>query len=247
VRRSKPLPDKADSRFRRIARTSVADRVADELMQLIALRRLGPDEFLPGERQLARLMGVSRASVRGALEQLKRRGLVTATRGGGTRLRDLADDPPALAAAPPVADLSIALASRLLAGAVRSAAARPGPARADLRQALHGLLAPVAPAAEPGGAELAAFEAVIAASGNETFRELFELLRRPLLDWLAGTAPQAAEPGTMPAAWRTLAGALEAGDGDAAAAILQRRFEPAAAARPAEPTDRHAVVRQAAE
>jgi GntR family transcriptional repressor for pyruvate dehydrogenase complex len=242
------LPDKADSRFRRIARTSVADRVADELMQLIALRRLGPEEFLPGERQLARLMGVSRASVRGALEQLKRRGLVTATRGGGTRLRDPLGDAPVLAADQPVADLSIALASRLLAGAARSAAARPGSAaRADLRQALHGLLAPVAPAAEPGRSELALYDAVVAASGNETFAELFELLRRPLLDWLARAAPPTAEPGTVPAAWRSLTGALEAGDGDAAAALLRRRFEPTAPARPAEPADRHTVVRQAAE
>ena len=235
MRRAKTLPDKADSRFRRIARTSVADRVADELMQLIALRRLGPDEFLPGERQLARLMGVSRASVRGALEQLKRRGLVTATRGGGTRLREPAGDP-ATMAAPVPADLPIVLAGRLLAGATRAALLRP---TASLRQALHALLVPVAATAEPGRAELALYAAIIEASGNETFRALFDLLRQPLFDWLARL------PAAQPAAWRTLAATLEAGDGPGAAAIVQGRLDPTPAARPAD--DRPAVVRQAAE
>ena len=242
MRRSKTLPDKADWRFRRIARTSVADRVAEELMQLIALHRLGPDEFLPGERQLARLMGVSRASVRGALEQLKRRGLVTATRGGGTRLRESAGDPAAMPTpAPP--DLAIALAGRLLAGATQAATLRPTPsARPDLRQALHALLVPVAAAAEPGRAELALYEAIIEASGNETFRVLFDLLRQPLLDWLA-RAPSTAQP----AVWRSLAGALEAGDGPGAAAIVQGRLDPTSPDPPADPADRPAVVRHAAE
>jgi GntR family transcriptional repressor for pyruvate dehydrogenase complex len=239
VRRAKTLPDKADSRFRRIARTSVADRVADELMQLIALRRLGPDEFLPGERQLARLMGVSRASVRGALEQLKRRGLVTATRGGGTRLREPAGDPATMATpAPP--ELAIALAGRLLAGATRAALLRPtASARPDLRQALHALLVPAAATAAPGRAELALYAAIIEASGNETFRALFDLLRQPLSDWLARLT------GAQPAAWRTLAATLEVGDGPAAAAIVQGRLDPTPATRPAD--DRPAVVRQAAE
>jgi len=241
VRRAKTLPDKADSRFRRIARTSVADRVAEELMQLIALRRLGPDEFLPGERQLARLMGVSRASVRGALEQLKRRGLVTATRGGGTRLREPAGDPTAMAMpAPP--DLPAALAGRLLAGAVRAALPRPtASARPDLRQALHPLLVPIAATAGSRRAEVALYESIIEATGNETFRALFDLLRQPLLDWLAQM------PAAQPAAWRALAGALEAGDGPGAAAIIQGRLDPTLPARPADPADRSAVVRQAAE
>jgi GntR family transcriptional regulator, transcriptional repressor for pyruvate dehydrogenase complex len=241
VRRARTLPDKADSRFRRIARTSVADRVAEELMQLIQLRRLGPDEFLPGERQLARLMGVSRASVRGALEQLKRRGLVTATRGGGTRLREPAGEPTATATpAPP--DLPIALAGRLLAGAARAALLRPTASlRSELRPSLHALLVPVAATAEPGRAELALYEAIIEAGGNETFRALFDLLRQPLLEWLARV------PAAQPAAWRSLAAALEASDGQGVAAIVQGRLDPTLPARPADPADRPAVVRQAAE
>jgi GntR family transcriptional regulator, transcriptional repressor for pyruvate dehydrogenase complex len=243
VRRARSLSDKGDSPFRRIARTSVADHVAEELLQLIALRRLGPDEFLPGERQLARLMGVSRASVRGALEQLKRRGLVTATRGGGTRLRDATGDAAPIDPERPVTDLPIALAGRLLAGAARDATARPdSPAGAALRRALQGLLVPIIPAGETARDEVALYDAVIEASGSDVFADLFQLLRQPLRAWLA-TAAATAVPPTL---WRSLASALEAGDGAAAAATLQRRFAPADGA-PTAASERAAAVRQAAE
>ena len=78
----------------------------------------------------------------------------------------------------------------------------------------------------------------IEASGNETFRALFDLLRQPLLDWLARV------PAAPPAAWRSLAAALEAGDGPGAVAVIQGRLDPT---RPADPADRPPVVRQAAE
>jgi DNA-binding FadR family transcriptional regulator len=176
--------------------------------------------------------------VRGALEQLKRRGLVTATRGGGTRLREPAGDPAMATLAPP--ELAIALAGRLLAGATWAALLRPAAStRPDLRQALHALLVPLAAAAEPGRTEIALYAALIEASGNETFRALFDLLRQPLSDWLARM------PAAQPATWRTLVATLEAGDGAGAAAIVQGRLDPIPATRPAD--DRPAVVRQAAE
>ena len=128
------------------------------------------------------------------------------------------------------------------AGAVRAALPRPtASARPDLRQALHPLLVPIAATAGSRRAEVALYESIIEASGNETFRALFDLLRQPLLDWLARVAA------AQPAAWRSLAGTLEAGDGPAAAAIVQDRLDPTPAARPADPADRPAVVRQAAE
>ncbi|MEJ1995954.1 MAG: GntR family transcriptional regulator [Limibacillus sp.] len=75
-----------DPRFSTIERERVADRVAEELKRLIAGGTLAPGERLPGERQLADMMGVSRVSVRAALQQLKAHGLVTAVQGGGTRV-----------------------------------------------------------------------------------------------------------------------------------------------------------------
>lgn len=75
-----------DTRFGRINRERVADRVAHELQRLIACGELAPGERLPGERQLAAMMDVSRVSVRCALQQLKAQGVVSTVQGGGTRV-----------------------------------------------------------------------------------------------------------------------------------------------------------------
>lgn len=81
-----------DTRFQEIPRERVADRVAQELMKLIATGKLMPGERLPGERQLAEMMNVSRVSVRAALQQLKGKGFITAVQGGGTRVIAASDD-----------------------------------------------------------------------------------------------------------------------------------------------------------
>ena len=82
--------------FRRIAPQRLPDRVAEEIMRLIASGALVPGQRLPGERRLAARMGVSRVSVRAAFEQLKAQGLISAVQGGGTRVRSSAGplDPP---------------------------------------------------------------------------------------------------------------------------------------------------------
>ncbi len=76
----------SDPRFQEIPRERIADRVAQELLRLIAAGDLAPGERLPGERQLAEMMNVSRVSIRAALQQLKTQGFVTAVQGGGTRV-----------------------------------------------------------------------------------------------------------------------------------------------------------------
>ncbi|MBK1697292.1 FadR/GntR family transcriptional regulator [Rhodovibrio salinarum] len=75
-----------DPRFREIERERVSDRVAHEIMKMIAAGTLAPGERLPGERQLAEMMNVSRVSVRAALQELKAQGFVSAVQGGGTRI-----------------------------------------------------------------------------------------------------------------------------------------------------------------
>lgn len=64
----------------------VSDQVAERLMAMIADGRLAPGQRLPGERQLAEQMGVSRVSVRAALQRLKTQGFLAAVQGGGTRV-----------------------------------------------------------------------------------------------------------------------------------------------------------------
>ncbi len=81
-----------DPRFHTIPRERVADRVARELLRLIATGELAPGERLPGERQLAEMMNVSRVSVRAALQQLKTQGFVSAVQGDGTRVIAASDE-----------------------------------------------------------------------------------------------------------------------------------------------------------
>ena len=73
----------------RIARgpgTTVHTQIEDWLAGAIAAGRLAPGDRLPAEQQLAVWFGVSRMTLRHALAELARRGLVTRTvgRGGGT-------------------------------------------------------------------------------------------------------------------------------------------------------------------
>ncbi|MBC7908532.1 MAG: FadR family transcriptional regulator [Rhodospirillaceae bacterium] len=80
-----PLP--AGSSLRHPGETGrISDRVADRLLARIASGEWAPGQRLPGERQLAEDMGVSRVSVRAALQTLKTQGLVDAVQGGGTRV-----------------------------------------------------------------------------------------------------------------------------------------------------------------
>ncbi len=79
-------------RFPEIARERVSDRIARQLLRLIAAGELTAGERLPGERQLAEMMNVSRVSVRAALQQLKAQGFLSAVQGGGTRVAAIAGE-----------------------------------------------------------------------------------------------------------------------------------------------------------
>lgn len=64
----------------------VSDWVAEQLLERISRGDLVPGQRLPGERQMAEQLGVSRVSVRAALQRLKTQGFLTAVQGGGTRV-----------------------------------------------------------------------------------------------------------------------------------------------------------------
>lgn len=60
------------------------DVVARQLEDMIESRRLRPGDRLPAERQLAQELGVSRSSVREAIQKLASRGRLASRPGGGT-------------------------------------------------------------------------------------------------------------------------------------------------------------------
>jgi GntR family phosphonate transport system transcriptional regulator len=59
-------------------------RIADDIEQAIALGTYGAGDRLPGENEIAAHFGVNRHTVRHALAELTRRGLIRAERGSGT-------------------------------------------------------------------------------------------------------------------------------------------------------------------
>ncbi len=81
--RGKGVPDVPTAPDRR---ESVADRVAADILKLIVGGDVEPGKNLPAERKLACMLGVSRVSVRAALQTLKAQGFVDAVQGGGTRV-----------------------------------------------------------------------------------------------------------------------------------------------------------------
>lgn len=64
----------------------ISDWVAERILDRIGKGELEPGQRLPGERQLAEQLNVSRVSVRAALQKLKTQGFLMAVQGGGTRV-----------------------------------------------------------------------------------------------------------------------------------------------------------------
>jgi GntR family transcriptional repressor for pyruvate dehydrogenase complex len=75
--------------FTQIRVDRVADKVADQLMKFISDGMVKMGDRLPSERELAEQMGVSRASVREALQQLEMQGMIEIVHGGGSVVRNI--------------------------------------------------------------------------------------------------------------------------------------------------------------
>lgn len=188
---SRTVSSSADPRFREIPRERVSDRVATELLKLIADGRLTPGERLPGERQLATMMGVSRVSIRAALQLLKEQGLLSAVQGGGTRLlataRDLDPDLSQLLRidAESLDDL-IAIRAILETWAARRAAERASPQQiAELEDAHREMAQQAASGQRKAQDDIRFHQAIARASGSKVYQHLVGRLRDTLEATLA--------------------------------------------------------------
>jgi GntR family transcriptional regulator, transcriptional repressor for pyruvate dehydrogenase complex len=77
--------------FQTIRLERVADKVANQLKKAISDGLLKVGDRLPPERELAEKMGVSRPSVREALQKLEVLGMVQTVHGGGTVVRNITE------------------------------------------------------------------------------------------------------------------------------------------------------------
>jgi GntR family transcriptional repressor for pyruvate dehydrogenase complex len=75
--------------FTQVRVDRVADKVAEQLRGLISDGRVKVGDRLPSERELAEQMGVSRISIREALQQLEMQGMLEIVHGGGSIVRNI--------------------------------------------------------------------------------------------------------------------------------------------------------------
>lgn len=172
----------SDPRFQQIRREHVADRVARELLRLIARGELAPGERLPGERQLAEMMSVSRVSVRAALQQLKAQGVVSAVQGGGTRVIAAAEQIDSglvqliRADAANLHDLAEIRANLEVWAARRAALGATAAQLAEIDAALAAMADPARPARFKAEDDLRFHLAIAKASGSAVYMHLMTVL-----------------------------------------------------------------------
>lgn len=76
--------------FKSIRRSRVSDEVVNQVKALIIEGKLKPGDRLPPERELIKQFGVSRPSLREALNSLVATGFLEATQGNRTVVKSLA-------------------------------------------------------------------------------------------------------------------------------------------------------------
>ncbi|MEX2632065.1 MAG: FadR/GntR family transcriptional regulator [Tistlia sp.] len=232
-------PSVPDLRFQSIQRVRVSDRVAREILRLIAAGELVPGERLPGERQLAELMEVSRASVRAALQQLKAQGFVRAVRGGGTRIvastdpLDVGLTELIRASAANLADLA-EIRANLEIWAVRRAAERGGDGRLpEIARILEAMADPERPAACRAEDDHAYHLAIARASGSAVYRHLMSVLGEILEKMFDHSRnrhyPTERDDRCLLDQHRAIYRAIEAGDAEAAGQAMREHLEAAQA------------------
>jgi GntR family transcriptional regulator, transcriptional repressor for pyruvate dehydrogenase complex len=160
--------------------SSAVDEVTDRLVTAVALGAFLPGERLPVERELCRMLGVSRSTVRDALARLREAGLVEVRRGrsGGAFVRSRWTGASARAVRrtlePRLAELELLfdLRARVEEMVARAAAERrTGDDVRRLRAALNAFATAAAPT-EEHHRDGALHDAVLATAGNPLLAEL---------------------------------------------------------------------------
>ncbi len=176
----------AEGRPGRLARESLADRLAQRLSAQIEAGALGPGDRLPTEAQLAATHGVSRSVVREAVHRIKSRGLAVSRQGSGVFVatpaenRPLEFDPAVLESVGAV--VHVVEVRRVLEGEIAALAAQRA-TRAQLAALRRALVAidTASTAGRDGVAEDLAFHRAISeATGNPQFSRVVGFLEQYL-------------------------------------------------------------------
>jgi GntR family transcriptional regulator, transcriptional repressor for pyruvate dehydrogenase complex len=212
-----------------VPRTSLHELVAQRVLSHIVQHDLAEGDRIPGERELARRLAVSRTSVRQAIAGLTDAGVLESRQGGGTYVArlDLEAEPLSSVAARRAHLPSVHEARRILeVPAAALAATRRTDDDVEAMQRALDLMASEIAAGEVGARGDAAFHAAVtAAAKNPTLRELMARIEHDVVETRSESLSQADRPPRSLDDHRRIAAAIEAQDPEAAAAAMQHHLE----------------------
>ncbi len=211
-----------------IAHRSVPDDVFDQLREAIMSGRYRPGDRLPSQRALAADLGVNMASVREALGRLEQLRLLEVRHGSATRVLDWrrSGGLESLAlehgAGEPLLDDLFEARGLLLVESARLAASRRSEQQAG---ALLELAQAVAGATDSQTALLADWSfmsGLVEAAGNLVFQLIMNSVRELYLPRVEAFAGLVSDPQELSPLYLQAARAVDAGDGEGAAAAVER-------------------------
>jgi GntR family transcriptional regulator, transcriptional repressor for pyruvate dehydrogenase complex len=215
--------------LRPLARAPLYAAIAERLLSHVVQSELRPGDKLPGERELARRLGVSRTTVRQATVALQAQGILEVRHGGGTFLRHLDPSSPAVEGIRSRRDrLPAVLEARRALEVTIARLAAERRSEADLVAIERGLAQMRREVDDgrigmDGDAEFHA--AVTQAAHNPVLSELMAHLAQDVAETRAESLSQARRPPRSLADHEAIASAIAAGDPEAAATAMTAHLD----------------------
>lgn len=215
--------------LRPFTRPALYEVIAERLLSHVVQSELAPGDKLPGERELARRLGVSRTTVRQAIVALQTQDILDVRHGGGTFLRHLDPTSPAVARLvrrrrelPHVLEARHALEVRIATLAARRASDED---LDRIEQALDHMRGEVT-AGEIGLRGDSEFHAAVtAAAHNPVLAELMDHLAEAIAETRSESLSQPGRPPRSLADHEAIAAAIRAGDATAAGDAMRAHID----------------------
>ena len=188
------MTDSASSIFKTVdpeRRSSTSEEVVTQLREMIHRGELRPGDRLPAERDLAKLLGVSRPTLRAAIRSLAAVGVLQSKQGAGTFVVE-SDGPPALDSAPlrmmaslhgfTTGEMFEARRSLEMAIAALSAERASGEQMASMSEEVAGMFASLDDPEQFLVHDMRFHQMVAASSGNRILTALMNMVATVLFD-----------------------------------------------------------------
>jgi DNA-binding FadR family transcriptional regulator len=215
-----------------VRRSLVSDQVFRLLVEDVLSGRYEPGERLPTQRRLATDMGVNMASIREAVKRLEQLGLVEVRHGDAMRVRDwrahgsldVVAHVLFRAGGLDLSTLAALLEARrlMLREAARLAAGRRSAAQAERLEELAARMAVSRGPEEAQAIDFGFFSELVDAAGNVVFVLILNSIRQLYFDRAELFRPLVSDRDELAPLYRSAARAVSAGEGERAAAAVER-------------------------